>query len=349
MNRQQVNSQKSTLVSLAAISLSSVEAKATEWLWKNWLPLGKLVLFAGEGGTGKTNIAMSIASTISTGGSFPDGAKCEVPRKVLIYSSEDSVHDSIKPRIMSYNGDDSNIMVMQGCYDQHGRIKPFNLDEIDKLYRYAEANPDLRLIIFDPIVSLLKKDMNQANYVRQTLEPLLMFAEKFNCTILCITHLSKAKRDISLLDRIIGSQAFTALARVVLATTKIQSSGECYFSKLKSNVDELQNINLAYQIDTVLVGDDIETSTTKWGEPIEGHIDDFLIEKGGLTRLTQREKAEQIILEKLTLQSPISSKEMEAWYLAQGISKSTAERVAAGTDMIKREKCGDIWYWSLKE
>ena len=49
MNRQQVNSQKSTLVSLAAISLSSVEAKATEWLWKNWLPLGKLVLFAGEG------------------------------------------------------------------------------------------------------------------------------------------------------------------------------------------------------------------------------------------------------------------------------------------------------------
>ena len=67
------------------------------------------------------------------------------------------------------------------------------------------------------------------------------------------------------------------------------------------------------------------------------------------TRLTQREKAEQIILEKLTLQSPISSKEMEAWYLAQGISKSTVERVAAGTDMIKREKCGDIWYWSLKE
>lgn len=75
--------------------------------------------------------------------------------------------------------------------------------------------------------------MNQANYVRQTLEPLLMFAEKFNCTILCITHLSKAKRDISLLDRIIGSQAFTALARVVLATTKIQSSGSAIF--LNSN------------------------------------------------------------------------------------------------------------------
>lgn len=331
--------------------MTQIDAKSTQWLWKNWLPLGKLVLFAGESGTGKTNIAMSIAATISNGGNFADGSKCDLPGKVLIYSTEDSASDTIKPRIMSYGGDLSKISVVKGSYDSKGCLKPFEIEEIEYLYKYAEENTDLRLIIFDPIVSLLKKDMNQANYVRQALEPLLIFAEKYNCTILCITHLTKAKHAISLKDRIIGSQAFTAVARFVLVTSKSTASNEYYFSVIKSNISELQNVNLAYQIDTADVGENIQTSTTNWLNLVYGDIDELPATSESLSsnrRSSQIDKAKQVILDKLKEKNPVHSQIIKAWCYEYGISESTMER-AVKELKINRFKRRSEWFWDLPE
>lgn len=44
-----------------------------QWLWQDWMALGKFHLLAGAPGQGKTTIAMSMAATVTIGGRWPDG------------------------------------------------------------------------------------------------------------------------------------------------------------------------------------------------------------------------------------------------------------------------------------
>jgi hypothetical protein len=47
-----------------------------QWLWPDWLALGKFHLLAGAPGQGKTTIAMGLAATVTLGGRWPDGSRC---------------------------------------------------------------------------------------------------------------------------------------------------------------------------------------------------------------------------------------------------------------------------------
>ena len=89
-----------TSLTVSLIKAESVKIKPYEWLWDGWLAKGKLHVFAGTAGTGKTTIAMKLAATISTGGQFPDGSKCPLG-SVLIWSGEDAIDDTLAPRLVA--------------------------------------------------------------------------------------------------------------------------------------------------------------------------------------------------------------------------------------------------------
>lgn len=52
---------------LKIISLNDIESKEVEWLWKPYIPLGKLTIIEGDPGSGKTMLALQIASQLSNG------------------------------------------------------------------------------------------------------------------------------------------------------------------------------------------------------------------------------------------------------------------------------------------
>ena len=80
---------KSTIVLTCAVDLTP---EPVQWLWPYWLALGKFHLLAGAPGQGKTTIAMGMAATVTIGGRWPDGSRCEVGN-VLIWSGEDDYTD----------------------------------------------------------------------------------------------------------------------------------------------------------------------------------------------------------------------------------------------------------------
>ncbi|MDE1178474.1 MAG: AAA family ATPase [Edaphobacter sp.] len=48
--------------------------ESIDWLWEGYLPKGKLTLFYGAGGTGKSDYSfLHLAATITNGGLWPDG------------------------------------------------------------------------------------------------------------------------------------------------------------------------------------------------------------------------------------------------------------------------------------
>ena len=81
-----------------------IEPVPVEWLFREWLALGKVALLAGAPGQGKTTIALSMAATVSCGGCWPNGAICSAGN-VLIWSSEDDFQDTLLPRLIRMGAD----------------------------------------------------------------------------------------------------------------------------------------------------------------------------------------------------------------------------------------------------
>jgi AAA domain len=98
------------------ISFANIEPKPIDWVWKGYLPKGKIIMFNGEPGEGKSLAVLDIAARLTTGADFPDGSKnTSQPMGVLILSVEEDPADTILPRFMAA-ARSPNGCVAQGCH-----------------------------------------------------------------------------------------------------------------------------------------------------------------------------------------------------------------------------------------
>src|SRR5687768_11292290 len=216
---------------------ANIKPESMRWLWEGWLARGKLHVFAGQAGTGKTTIAIALAATVSTGGRFPDGRRSPAGN-VLIWSGEDNAKDTLVPRLLAAGADLSRIHFIGDV--QHGNeIRSFDpATDIQAMSLAAAQIGDISLLIVDPIVNAVAGDSHKNGEVRRSLQPLVDFGEEMGCAVLGISHFSKGTGGREPLERVTGSLAFGAMARIVWATAKISDGGTSkrIFCRAKSNI-----------------------------------------------------------------------------------------------------------------
>ena len=66
-------------------------------------------------------------------------------------------------------------------------------------------------------------DGHKSNDVRRSLQPVVDLAQRLGCAVLGITHFSKGTGGRDPVERITGSLAFAALARLVLVAAKVKA------------------------------------------------------------------------------------------------------------------------------
>lgn len=247
-----------------------IQAQPISWLWQGYLPLGKLSLLAGAGGTGKSTIAFNLAATITNGGLWPDGSPCRIAGNVLIWSSEDDAADTIKPRLMAVGANDRRYGVIKGIVDEQGASCPFDAArDMDALREAVNRIGGISLLIIDPILSAVLGDMHKANDVRRSLQTIVDFAAEMNCAVLGISHFAKGTAGRNSAERVIGSQAFAALARMVLVAAKEEESNRRVFTRAKSN-NSVDTGGFSYGIEALQLDGGIEATRVIWGEALEG-------------------------------------------------------------------------------
>jgi hypothetical protein len=259
---------------------TDIKPKPIDWLWEGWLARGKLEVFAGAAGTGKTTIAISLAATISNGGSFPDNSRSPVGN-VLIWSGEDSPEDTLVPRLIAAGADLSRVHFIGDV--KHGdQIRSFDpAKDIAALNHAAEGIDNISMLIVDPIVNAVAGDSHKNGEVRRALQPLVDFGGKMSCAVLGISHFSKGTGGKEPLERVTGSLAFGALARIVLATSKI-TEGETskrIFCRAKSNIG-LDDGGFEYTLEQKEIEGcpGLSSSYVVWGEPVKGSARELLAE-----------------------------------------------------------------------
>lgn len=193
----------------------TIVMRAVDWLLLNVIPLGALTLLAGSEGVGKSTRAYKVVADV-TRGRLPGDLEGK-PRAVIIVATEDSWATTVVPRLAAHDADLSLVHRVEPTVEIDDDAATLSLPAHVGLLAEAIADESAALVLLDPLMSRIgtSLDTHVDAEVRQALEPLVAMADATGCALLGIIHVNKGA-STSLLDKVMGSKAFTAVARAVL-------------------------------------------------------------------------------------------------------------------------------------
>jgi hypothetical protein len=303
------------------IQLSTVAAEDVDHLDDGRLIRGKVTLFSGDAGSGKSQISLGIAANITRGRPiFPPqlspGAKERPPGNVLLLVGEDGLGDTIRPRIDALDGDPDRVFAMRSFFQvgKNGDAKEFDVDlkQVDVLEAaMREVKPDL--VIVDPVQSFLPTgvDINSAADVRSAIKSTIQLAEQHKAALVLIAHLNKGNGRA--LYRSLGSIDFVALARSVLITG--EHEGRAALAHAKASLTR-RAPTLLYSLDAGVL------SWTGTADVSADDITSAQVAPGG--NHARQEAAE--FLEELLTGGPLAADEVEQRAQRAGIAPRTLRR-----------------------
>ncbi len=224
----------------AGTLVSEVKAEKIDWLWKPRLALGKMTVFDGDPGLGKSLLLLDLIACITTGRAMPDGTR-GIKGGAVIIMPEDGIADTIRPRLERAGADLTKVSSLGTIKDttEDGREyeRGLTLSDYDlRLLELEIKRVDAKIVVIDPIMALLGgKDTYKDNEVRVTLAPLKTLVEKHHVSCIMVRHLIKTRGDNPLMAGG-GSVAFIGLARTGLMVVPDKFNGCNVFAHHKSNI-----------------------------------------------------------------------------------------------------------------
>lgn len=328
---------------------ADLKPQPVHWLWRDWLALGKLHILAGAPGQGKTTIALAFAATVTSGGRWPDGSRCE-PGNVLVWSGEDDPADTLLPRLLAAGGDRGRVYFVSGSR-VNGEVESFDpARDMATLQAEAERIGNVRLLIVDPVVSAVAGDSHKNTETRRALQPLVDLAACMGAAVVGITHFSKGGQGSDSTQRVVGSVAFTAMARVVLVAAKVKSEdGEDrrILARSKSNIGPDEG-GFEYRLEQSEPLPDILASYVAWGAAVAGTARELLTdpEEQDDGEVSAKDAAIEFLKEVLG-DDVVPMKAIDAEAKEAGIAWRTVRRAADALGVKSRKGEGGKWYWSL--
>ncbi len=320
-----------------------------QWLWQDWLALGKFHLLAGAPGQGKTTIAMAVAATVTIGGRWPDGSRCEVGN-VLVWSGEDDYTDTLLPRLIASGADRSRVFFVDGTRTGN-TVRPFDPSTDTRTLKEAiQQIGCVRLIVIDPVSTAVAGDSHKNTEVRRGLQPLVDLACSINAALLGITHLSKGGQGTDPAQRVIGSIAFTAVARVVLVAARVKcedGTDKRILARSKSNIGP-DNGGFEYHLAQIEALPGIRASRIEWGLAVQGSAQELLSDPIEQDSGTDRADAVDLLNTELATDFWTSMKLATQPLKDAGFTKKQIWTASKNLNVVrKKDGMGGGWYWRL--
>jgi putative DNA primase/helicase len=344
--------ESSPVAGLDVVCMADVKPAPIEWLWPNWVAIGKVSVLAGEGGRGKSTILCDLAARTTASDRWPDGAAASPAGGVIILAAEDDVGDTLAPRLLAAGANMARVFVIRSVRDEKQRRRGFNLQaDLERLEAEIRTRDNIRLIIIDPVSSYLGNvDSHKNADVRAVLEPLGEMAARMRVAIICNNHFSKGAGNAN--SRVIGSVAFVNQARAAfIVTPDEEDRTRMLLIPSKMNIAPIRQ-GLAYRIEGCLIhfeGSEIATSRIMYeSTPVTITADQALAALSAQGE-NKSEKSEAVQFLKDVLKAgPIAAKDVKKEACDAGISQKSlrSARQALGIKPQKSSMEGG-WVWTL--
>ena len=341
------------------VKASTLTPEPIRWLWPGWLARGKLHILAGAPGTGKTMIAMSLAATVSAGGRWPDGTR-SAAASAVIWSGEDDAGDTLQPRLALAGADLNRVHFLTGISEQ-GKDRSFDPAHDIASLRDALMGQDVQLLIVDPIVAAIAGDSHKNTEVRRGLQQLVDLAAEMGVAVLGVTHLSKGTAGRDPLERVTGSLAFGAVARVVFIAAKHQDQGDGtgqdtrLFVRVKSNIGpDGEGFQYSVEQGEVTSSPGVVGSAVRWGAALHGEARELLSDADASPDSNGDSVHDaKVFLADLLSDGPVPVKAVKADAEGAGYTWATIRRAqrAIGVEAVKEGGhfggSAQKWVWRL--
>jgi hypothetical protein len=339
-----------------------IEPRAVEWLWSGRIARGKLAVFGGDPGLGKSKLLLFIAGAFSNGGQWPCNEGRAPCGHVIILSAEDGAEDTIIPGLMAAGADRSKIHIISAVREGDDR-KMFNLQhDLDLLEKYIteirRPGDSVVAVIIDPLTAYLGRvDSHKMAEMRAVLGPIAEMAARLNVAVIGNTHLSKSADNNKALYRFVGSIATIAAARTAFVIVEDhEDSTRRLFLNAKNNLAPIQP-GMAFRVEQHIVAPGVLGSTVGWES---GHVnetaDSALTFDGGQAGTAKDDAIE--LLQRILADGPLLVREIEREARDCGLLGDTAQigqckplraaRQALGVKVSKDGMRGG-WVWSLPD
>ena len=333
------------------LTAADIVAEHVTWLWRDRLPLAMLSLLVGDPGHGKSTLAVELSARLTRG--QLDGDVWGEPAAVLLSTAEDSLPQVIRPRLEAAGADLRRVEILRARRDDAlGTLSlPQDVAMLEETCRATHA----RLLWIDPLVAHIpaQADGYRDQHMRRILAPLAGLAERTQCAVLAIMHLSKRETDTAL-NKINGSIAFGAAARSVLLLAADPTDPEGPTRVLahpKCNVGPLApalRLKLEGRHVEATDGTPLRTSGIVWmGEAPDIRTADLVRHDARPTSAPALGDAEDVLKEILA-DGPKTARDVYIELRKAGVTKDTAKR-AKQSLRIRSSKQGfqGEWMWSL--
>ncbi len=307
------------------IRLSDVEEREVSFLWKPYIPFGKLTILHGDAGNGKTYLAIQICAACTNRIPVPNMEETE-PFNVIYQTAEDGLGDTIRPRLIAAGADLDRVLVID-----EGEGDPLTLT--DERIEKAIVQNDARLLIIDPLQAFLgvRVDMNRANEIRPILRKIGNVAQRTGCAIVLIGHLNKATGQQSCY-RGLGTIDFNAGVRSVLVIGKTKDD-----PNLRVLVHDKSSLAPPGPSVAFILGDE---EGFRWVGDYDISADELLsgTEK---KRESKTKEAKDMICEMLAGGREVFSEEIDREAVARGISTRTVREAKKELGEYLRSRTGE--------
>jgi hypothetical protein len=335
---QKLDEYETTTEGINMVRLSEVQREKVNWLWRDHIPLGKLVILTGDPEVGKTWLVCYLMAVLTSGQSMPDlsyayGGRCNC----LFATAEDGLADTIRPRFDLMGGDPSRVHCLTCVVEKpvNGMAPRKAFLELDRhmelLESYLQKHPLIRFVALDPLAAFLGRvDAHKNSQVRGVLGPLARLAEKYGPTIIGINHLHKGEG--SALYRGMGSIAFNAAARIVWQITKDRKDPELRnFLCVKTNLVRKPK-GAAFRI---------SPTGLSWEELTQPLTADEALNGGS----GKRDKAKEL-LQELLKDGPVLEKDVKTKAKELGLGDRTVDTAKKELG-VRSVRVEGSWKWAL--
>lgn len=208
---------------------NSYEEKEVEWIWRGWIPQGMISVLEGDPSLGKSTLCADLSMRITQGKPFPGESEPHIQGGVLFLSSEDDPGRILVPRLRSAGADLNRVYF----WDKHPYF-PEHFAELEQIIEQL----GIVMVVFDPFFAFLGSDIDsyKDQNVRSVLSPLAKIAERTNCAMLLIRHLTKSSATVNSMYKGAGSIAVIGQARVGLYLIQDEDSEDRVLGQVKNNL-----------------------------------------------------------------------------------------------------------------
>ena len=309
------------------ISMDEIQAEEIKWLWKPYIPFGKLTIIQGDPGEGKTTFVLRLAAQLSQGKGFDASLEITETMNAIYQTAEDGVADTVKPGLLSANAECSRIKVIDDTE------KSLYMD--DERLEIAIREQNAKLLILDPLQAYLgdRVDMNRANEAREMTKKLSAMAERTGCAVILVGHMNKGS-GAKAAYRGIGSIDFFAIARSVLLVGRVPNDSSIRaIVQIKNNLEK-EGETMAFRL---------SDSGFQWLGESDISADELL---SGCSSTDKHKTAVEFLQNVLSDGKEVPASSIFAQARALGVSKRTMENVKQELG-VKSIKSGSLWMWKM--